>query len=221
MRLFRQRYEEFLSVFDIFCAVDLAAGEFAFSSYYDFPDDASWKQFLSQDRWEDLRVAVAIHKGLDPLEIVFMSFVMEGRFADNPDGKWELGLLSGELWNGIVEIVNSNPHPCELAYHIPAPDDPTRTIEVTGADVMSDVISRGAAVMFDLMRKGKELSALEAQQASLAPASETVVETVEETVYDYDFVVPDPLVYYAPYVDPWYVGPVWTTPVYPVITVVI
>ncbi len=213
VRRFRQRYEEYLTVYDIYCAVDLAAGEFAFERYYDFDDDG-WRLYLQQERWEDLRVAVAIHKKLDPVEIVFMSFVMEGRFDDYADGKWELGILSGELWNEILAIVNSNLHPCELGYATADPNDPGRTLEVTPDDVMRDLLARGGQIMLELVRRGKEI---EAEQQALEPA--TTATTTTETVYDYDFVIADPYVYYTPYLSPYYVSPVWTAPLYPAVVV--
>ncbi|MCS7080807.1 MAG: hypothetical protein NZ585_12275 [Chloracidobacterium sp.] len=215
VRRFRQRYEEYLTVYDIYCAVDLATGEFAFERYYDFDDDG-WRLYLQQERWEDLRVAVAIYKKLDPVEIVFMSFVMEGRFDNYADGKWELGVLSGELWDEILAIVNSNLHPCELGYTTTDPNDPSRTIEVTPDDVMHDLLTRGGQIMLELVRRGKEI---EAEQQALQPTTTTTT-TTTETVYDYDFVIADPYVYYTPYLSPYYVSPVWTAPLYPTMVVV-
>ncbi len=211
VRRFRQRYEEYLTVYDIYCAVDLATGEFAFERYYDFDDDG-WRLYLQQERWEDLRVAVAIYKKLDPVEIVFMSFVMEGRFDDYADGKWELGILSGELWQEILAIVNSNLHPCELGYTTTDPNDPSRTIEVSPEDVMHDLLTRGGQLMLELVRRGKEV---EAEQQALQPATTTTT----EIVYDGDFVIADPYVYYTPYLSPYYVSPVWTAPLYPAVVV--
>jgi hypothetical protein len=219
VRAFRQRYEEYLTVFDIFCAVDLASGEFAFSRYYDFADDASWRAYLDQERWEDLRVAVAMHKGLDPVEIVFMSYVLEGRFDAWGDGRWEFAMLSGEIWNEILSVVNSNLHPSQLGYQIADPNDPTgqRKISVLPEDVMNDLIKRGADVMLELVRRGNEISA---QNTALAP-QETVVETTTTTTcYDYDFVISDPYVYYTPYLSPYYISPVWTAPLYPTVAIV-
>ncbi len=219
VRTFRQRYEEYLTVYDIYCAVDLATGEFAFERYYDFPDDNSWRLYLQQERWEDLRVAVAIYKKLDPVEIVFMSFVMEGRFDDYADGRWELGILSGELWDEILSIVNSNLHPCELGYTTTDPNNPSRTLEVTPDDVMHDLLTRGGQIMLELVRRGQEIEAEQRalEAASASPATTTT--TTTETVYDYDFVITDPYVYYTPYLSPYYVSPVWTVPLYPTVVV--
>src|ERR1700743_3864345 len=55
---FMQRYSEYLKVFDVFCAVDLSAGTFAFAKFYDFDTDDAWDAYLRQENWEDLRIAV-------------------------------------------------------------------------------------------------------------------------------------------------------------------
>ncbi|MFQ3583064.1 MAG: hypothetical protein SNJ67_08910 [Chloracidobacterium sp.] len=219
VRRFRQRYEEYLTVYDIYCAVDLATGEFAFERYYDFDDDG-WRLYLQQDRWEDLRVAVAIYKKLDPVEIVFMSFVMEGRFDDYADGKWELGVLSGELWQEILDIVNTNLHPCQLGYTTTDPNNPGQTLEVTPDDVLTDMVTRGSQIMLELVRRGQEIEAEQrALEAATPTTPTTATTTTTETVYDYDFVITNPYVYYTPYLSPYYVSPVWTVPLYPTVVV--
>ncbi|MFT5826066.1 MAG: hypothetical protein ACI8ZW_001571, partial [Yoonia sp.] len=38
LKQFMARYSDFLNVFDIYCAVDLGLGEFAFASYFDDSD---------------------------------------------------------------------------------------------------------------------------------------------------------------------------------------
>jgi len=68
---FMAKYTEFLHVFDVYCAVDLERGEFAFARYFDFDSDSSWKSYLNKEYWEDLRIAVAEFKKIDPVEVVF------------------------------------------------------------------------------------------------------------------------------------------------------
>lgn len=224
IRTFRQRYEEYLTVFDIYCAVDLNTGEFAFERYYDFESDAEWRVYLQQERWEDLRVAVAIHKQLDPIETVFMSYVLEGRFDQWGDGRWEFAILSGEIWNEILSIVNSNLHPCQLGYMVDDPNQPGQQLEVTPDSVLNEMLTRGGEIMLELVRRGKEADAqqaqYEAEQQALQPQTEVVTETVTETVYDYDYVIADPYLYYTPYLSPFYISPIWTAPLYPSVVVV-
>ena len=61
------KYKEFLKLYDIFCAVDLTAGEFAFKKFYDFDTDEQWKVYLNQERFEDVRIAVCEFKKIDPI----------------------------------------------------------------------------------------------------------------------------------------------------------
>ena len=56
---FVDRHRRYLVDYDVFSAVDLGEGEFAFARYHDFPDAHGWQAYLNQDRFEDLRVAVA------------------------------------------------------------------------------------------------------------------------------------------------------------------
>src|SRR6201994_3217822 len=68
---FMKRYTEYLKVYDIYSYVDLEKGEFAFSRYFDFDTDEAWNDFTNNDRFDDLRIAVAVFKKIDPAEIVF------------------------------------------------------------------------------------------------------------------------------------------------------
>ena len=90
LKRFMARYTEYLKVFDIYCAVDIETGEFAFARHFDFEDEAQWDEFLEDDRWDDLRLAVAEFKKIDQVEIVFMSFLNEDRFNG-----WQGYLLNG------------------------------------------------------------------------------------------------------------------------------
>ena len=94
LKKFMARYSEYLTMFDIFCAVDLQSGEFAFEAWNAFETDAQFKKYMDDDRWDDLRVAVADYKGMNPIEIVFMSFINEHRFGRNESG-WQSLLSSG------------------------------------------------------------------------------------------------------------------------------
>ncbi len=100
---FYRRYEEYLRVYDIFSAVDLNTGEFAFAKYFDFESDDAWYAYLDDERWSDLRLAVARLKKLDAHEIVFMSFLNEERFGSDQNG-WQFDLILGSIWNEIRDI---------------------------------------------------------------------------------------------------------------------
>ena len=192
---FMARYSEFLNVFDIYCAVDLAGGEFAFSSYFDFDDDTDWRQFLADDRWEDLRIAVAEYKKLDPIEIVFMSFISENRFGRDQTG-WQFDLLLGSVWDEIVEICNSAIRWNELGF-----EDEEGT--VSAKEVMEDIIIQGAEIIIELHEKEAGLAPKTFNDYNSEPRSGNG-EVVEQIVIE-----EHPVSYYGAYRDPYYVSPLW------------
>lgn len=188
---FMQRYSEYLKVFEVFCAVDLTAGTFAFSKYFDFETDAEWDAYLRQDNWEDVRIAVAEYKKLDPLEIVFMSFLNENRFEFD-SGTWQFDISSGLIWEQMEEICNS----ALTVEQINQGDD----------TVMPDIIQQGAELTVSLLKqeneRNKAEAALEAQSAP-ASAEPQQVTTITEENYYY------PPQYYEPYYEPAYISPLW------------
>jgi hypothetical protein len=177
---FMARYSDFLSFFDVFCAVDLGAGEFAFARYYAFDDREQWKAFLGQERWEDLRIAVAAYKGIDPVEIVFMSFLNEGRFGRSETG-WEFDLLLGSVWDEILNICNSALHADQLGYE-------DEQGAVPGEAVLQDVIAQGLNLIEQLHQHGRPYSEQIAHAVSDGPSSATVeaVDLLKERSNDFD-----------------------------------
>jgi hypothetical protein len=139
---FGQRYRDYLTNYDLYCAVDLAAGEFAFARYHDIEDEDEWDTYLEDPRWEDLRVPVAAQKGLDPIEIVFMSFLNECRFGRDTSG-WQFDLLLGSVWDEILNICNTAIKTEALGWC----DDQG---EVPGETVLNDIIAQGTALIEDL-----------------------------------------------------------------------
>jgi hypothetical protein len=140
---FMARYSEYLTMFDVFSAVDLEAGEFAFARYFDFDTNAEFKEYLDDERWDDLRVAIADYKEMDPVEIVFMSFISEKRFGRNESG-WQFDLLLGSVWDDILSICNSAIQWQQLGYE-------DEEGQIQAEDVISDIIEQGAELMLDLL----------------------------------------------------------------------
>lgn len=203
---FYNKYYEYLKMFDVYCAVDLEAGEFAFERKNDESlSDAEWFDYLNQERFSDVRVAVADFKGLNPNEIVFMSFLNEGRFevvdADgNPIPRWQYDLTDDNngIWNEIEEITNSA---IDVDY-------------LRQDGVLEDVIKQGTALAMDLIRISDDLLAQDEadraydEQEEVYETTTTTVEyvdVVEMPYYEYD--------YWDPYYDPYYVSPIWLLPV--------
>src|ERR1700743_3935745 len=159
---FMKRYTEYLKVYDIFSYVDLEKGEFAFASYFDFDTDDEWANFTNDERFDDLRIAVALFKKIDPAEIVFMSFINENRFDTTAAG-WQMDLVSDNLWKEIEDI-------CDTAIK---PDE-------VGEDAMVDMISQGSELMIKLL---EEEVKQEQNNNTSNNNGETIVE--EETVEYY------------------------------------
>jgi len=198
---FMRRYQDYLKHYDIYCAVDLGEGEFAFEDYfeYDFTDDEDveeWQSYLNEERWEDLRVAVSAFKKLNPVEIVFMSFLNEGRFGETDEG-WQFDLLLGSVWDEILEICNSAVTVDELGY---VAEDDRR---IGGEDVIKDVITQGAELNMDLKKKEEELYG-DGEEDGAEPGENGGGRVVEEVIIEeesYDV--------YESYYDPFYVSPCW------------
>ena len=167
---FMKRYTEYLKVYDIFSYVDLEKGEFAFARYFDFESDEAWADFTNDERFDDLRIAVAIFKKIDPAEIVFMSFINENRFDTTSNG-WQMDLVSDNDWNDIEEICKTAIKPADV-----------------GEDAMIDMIGQGSELMIKLMEEEKQQN--NNNNNNNSDYQETIVE--EETVEYYE-------PYYDPY----------------------
>ena len=182
------KYYEYLKLFDIFCAVDLEAGEFAFNRINDDMSDDQWNAFLNEERFSDVRVAVADFKGMNPIEIVFVSFLNENRFDCGVEG-WQKNLTDMAIWDEIVEICNTA---IDVDY-----------LKQDG--VLEDVIKQGTELAIKLIRLAEE--PIEETEEVIEETEEVVeeyVEVVEMPVYGYD--------YWDPYYDPYYVSPLWLIP---------
>jgi hypothetical protein len=141
-----KRYQSFLEKCDIFCAVDLETGEFAFAHYHDFEDEEEWHTFLSQERWDDLRVAMAEYLDFDVVEMIYMTMVRDGHFGFDDEG-WNYELLLGEIWDEISDAIDAGIRLKSLGY-------------VDGSDIISaenvaaDIIAQGQDLLAQLASDG-------------------------------------------------------------------
>ncbi len=103
---FMQRYADFIARYDIYGGVDLKNQDFAVRYLADFRDPHAWQRFLNEERWIDLRVAVAEYIGFDAVEVMFLSFMYAGRFGRGPSG-WSRDRLLGSVWEEIQAACNS------------------------------------------------------------------------------------------------------------------
>ena len=192
---FMRRYSDYLTMFDIFSAVDLSSGDFAFANYFDFKTDAEFHEFLDDERWDDLRVAVADFKEMDPVEIVFMSFISEKRFGRNESG-WQFDLLLGSVWDDILNICNTAIQWQSLGY-----EDGEE--KVLAEDVIFAIVEQGTNTILDLFaREEKEKKSRSFNDAVNGEADDDYfVDRVDMPDYDPD--------YYDRYRDPNYKSSWW------------
>ena len=190
---FYAKYSEYLKLFDIFCAVDLQSGTFAFEEINNPAfDDDRWTDYLSNDRFSDVRVAVAQFKGINPIEIVFMSFLTEGRFTVGVE-RWQHNLTGNDVWDEIIDICNT-----------------AITKEYLDQDgVLENVIKQGAEIALELLKQAEEADNGDDDTLcwpeEVTEVTEEYVEVVEMPVYGYN--------YYDSYYDPYYVSPIWLVPI--------
>jgi hypothetical protein len=185
--LFNKRFQEYLRLFDIFSFVDLTKGEFAFARFFDFDTDEDWDNFTNDERFEDLRIAVAILKKMDPAEIVFMSFINEKRIDTQITG-WQMDLVTDDLWHEIEEICATSLKPEQLGT----------------PDVIEDIVRQGTELMITLLKDEQTRQKEDAEVATAANGAQQ-----QPIVEEYETVE-----YYQPYYDPWYVSPFWLMPLF-------
>jgi hypothetical protein len=170
--VFMKRYTEYLKVYDIYSFVDLEKGEFAFARFFDFSSDEAWSDFANNERFDDLRIAVAIFKKVDPAELVFMSFINENKF-DTASSGWQMDLASDNNWNEIEVICRTAIKPEEV-----------------GEDAMVDMIGQGSELLIKLLEEEKQQQQNDASYNSGGDIVEE--ETVEyyQPYYDPYYVSP-------------------------------
>ncbi len=185
VKVYRAQFREFLRTFEIYAFVDLEEAEFAYEKFFEFETEEQWDDHIEGDNWSDLRIAVAEFKEIDPLVIVFMSFVNEGLFDD--EANWQSDLHDEGLWTEVQELCNCSVAIEDLAYE--DPDDG----RVEGAEVLEDIIREGAEMNL-------ELKILEDELSSDEPVGDRNDD--EEEILDIE-------AYYTPYIEPSFVAPVW------------
>lgn len=145
----KKRYEEYLAHFDLFCAVDLETGEFAFEKIFELEDD-EWELYVNDERFVDLRIAVAWFKKINPSDFVFLSFLKEGQFNVS-NNNWQFDILSGLIWEQIEEIIDTAIQIEELEYLS------EEGSIINGMQVIEDVIRQGAKLSEKLYREEENL----------------------------------------------------------------
>ncbi|GEM_PF-1001405 len=205
IRLFRQdHWKPYISKFQ----------EYLAAANWKSVAPAAFRTFLSLDIWEDLRVAVAESKQLDPMEIVYMSLLNEGAF-DQTERSWQFDLHSGWFFQKIEKIANSAVHLDQLIADDCTPEEVMENILTAGTDAMLGRIAREEAFAEE---EAADRAKLAKQQAA---KTQTTVTTTTEVIAEVSYVtVVEPVYHHYSYyydayrADPYYVAPIWYDPWY-------
>ena len=123
-----KQLEAYVTHFEVYAYVDLEQGIFG------DPE----KDLLEGEKWSDLRVAVAEHKGIDPYRVVFLAMLSAETFYENPD--WKFDLSMGTLFQEMKQIVLEQLHVDDLGYS-------DSEGEVSGEEIIRDIIEQGSELV--------------------------------------------------------------------------
>ena len=151
-----KQLEAYITHFEVYAYVDLEQGIFG-----DPETD-----LLEGDRWSDLRVAVAEHKGIDPYRVVFLALMSADTFYENPDWKFDLSL--GTLFDEMEQIVMDQLCIEDLSYK-------DGEDQVSGDDVIRDIIEQGNSLAKERRREKQKTE--EKELAEVAPDEQVITRT--------------------------------------------
>ena len=151
-----KQLEAYVTHFEVYAYVDLEQGIFG-----DPETD-----LLEGDKWSDLRVAVAEHKGIDPYRVVFLAMLSAETFYENPD--WKFDLSMGTLFQEMKQIVLEQLHVNDLGYS-------DSEGKVSGEEVIRDIIEQGSELV--AQRKSREQEIKGRKQAEESPDEQVITTT--------------------------------------------
>ena len=151
-----KQLEAYVTHFEVYAYVDLEQGIFG------NPET----DLLEGDKWSDLRVAVAEHKGIDPYRVVFLAMLSAETFYENPD--WKFDLSMGTLFQEMKQIVLEQLHVDDLGYS-------ESEGKVSGEEVIRDIIEQGSELA--AKRKSREQEIKGRKQAEESPDEQVITTT--------------------------------------------
>ena len=151
-----KQLEAYVTHFEVYAYVDLEQGIFG---------DAE-TDLLEGDKWSDLRVAVAEHKGIDPYRVAFLAMLSAETFYENPD--WKFDLSMGTLFQEMKQIVMEQLHVDDLGYS-------DSEGKVSGEEVIRDIIEQGSELV--AKRKSREQEIKGRKQEEESPDEQVISTT--------------------------------------------
>ncbi len=126
---FQVRYSNILTYVDIYGFVDLANGEFAFRQFGTFSSDDQWRQYISESRWTDLRIAMIDHLDGDATELVFAQQILEDNIS-----------RENISWKDIEDICNNALQEEDLSYE-------NGNTLISGLEVLDDIYDKAVELL--------------------------------------------------------------------------
>ena len=151
-----KQLEAYVTHFEVYAYVDLEQGIFG-----DPETD-----LLEGDKWSDLRVAVAEHKGIDPYRVVFLAMLSAETFYENPD--WKFDLSMGTLFQEMKQIVLEQLHVDDLGYS-------DSEGKVSGEEVIRDIIEQGIELVAEIKSRKQEIKGR--KQTEDSPDEQVITKT--------------------------------------------
>ncbi len=151
-----KQLEAYVTHFEVYAYVDLEQGIFG-----DPETD-----LLEGDKWSDLRVAVAEHKGIDPYRVVFLAMLSAETFYENPD--WKFDLSMGTLFQEMEQLALEQLHVDDLGYS-------ESEGKVSGEEVIRDIIEQGSELA--AKRKSRKQEIKGRKQAEESPDEQVITTT--------------------------------------------
>ena len=142
----KEIYEQWLKTFDIYCdqyeiysAIDLELGEFAWERKDELLEE-EWSAYFHQERFDDLRIAVAEYYDTDPGEMIFLHWILSEDFLQH--SKWQFDLYSGLYFSKLEELIEQSIHIDDLGYYDEESDE-----EISGEEVIEDIVREGSKII--------------------------------------------------------------------------
>ena len=206
---FLGRDTELILIFEIFCAVNMDEGTFAYSELFEMSEPRFAKYLQNEDEeWEDLRLMVLEFKNenqknesnqIDPIDLVFADFIKNGRVDFTKPG-WQFDLLSNLMWEEMLKIINDAYDLEELREEIEKDDEADWTAE----ELLETIVKQGNEVMRDNLEEEQRRK----EEAEEEDDSVDNFDDDDDEIYEEVIIVKHEISYYDSYYDPFYISPI-------------
>jgi len=138
VKCYLERKQDWHNMYEVYSKIDLETGDFAWEQTVEDPSEIS--EMLSENRWSDLRYAVAEFKGLDLSEVAFFILLENNGFVLPGSGeKWQKGFIDDKVFTMFHSIKYGMVKVSDLDF-----DD--WDLKASGRDVVRDIIKVGAQI---------------------------------------------------------------------------